>query len=209
MDINISPIANNYNLNTSHPLQVDPNSYINYPKYVTISSMDRDLLSYPKSSEFEIELPQALENVSAVSLYSWDFPANYEVFTPERNNLYLRFTIVEPYIPIGTVSLLDEAIYNCLEMNKTTILTISITKGFYTQYQMVTELTNKLNKEISDILAIYIQNHNSDGKYNSLLPINDDSYDRFVVIYNAVKQNIWFGNRADKFILNNLSIFED
>jgi hypothetical protein len=84
--------------------------------------------------------------------------------------------------------------------------TISITPGFYTQNQMVTELTNKLNKCVSDLLEIYI-NDNS-PTYDSLLPVDDNTYDRFVVIYNSVKQNIWFGNRADKFVLTNSIIFE-
>jgi hypothetical protein len=205
MDINVSPIANNYNLNTTHPLQVNANTYISYPKYVSIDSTDRDVLSYPKSTFFDIELPQALENVTAVTLYSWDFPANYEVFTPDRNNIYMTFTITEPFLP-SSPSLLDEAIYNCLESNKNKTNYITITRGFYTQYQMVTELTNKLNKAVSDLLDTYINDNLS--KYSSLLPISDNTYDRFVVIYNEVKQNIWFGNRADKFVLNNSIVFE-
>jgi hypothetical protein len=206
MDINVSPIANNYNLNTTHPLQANANTYIGYPKYVSIHSTDRDVLSYPNSTDFEIELPQALENVASVSLYSWDFPANYEVFTTSKNNRIIKFTITEPFLP-SSPTLLQEAIYNCLEINKDNVNTVTISSGFYTQIQIVTELTNKFNKAVSDLLETYINDNLS--KYSSLLPINDNTYDRFVIIYNQVQQNIWFGNRADKFVLNNSIIFEN
>jgi len=50
------------NLNTSHPLIPSSQEYMIYYKYVSIHSEDRDILNYPNSSEFEIELPEDIVN---------------------------------------------------------------------------------------------------------------------------------------------------
>ena len=61
-------------LNNNHPLIPNSNQYLFERKFVSINSEDRDLIKYPNSSEFEIELPQDYVNVQSVKLYSWSFP---------------------------------------------------------------------------------------------------------------------------------------
>ena len=205
MDLNINPIAGNYQLNTVHNVQPNANTYFMEKKFVSIHSEDRNVIAYPNSGEFQITLPQTLNNVVKVKFSAFDFPANYDVFSRERDNTKLAFSIVNPYFPTTSPTLLSEAIYECLESIKDTILIAQIATGFYTQNQMVIELTNRLNKEISDQLNQFVLNNLP--KYSSLLPITDSTYDRFVVIYNAVQQTIIFGNTADQFTLNNSNIF--
>ena len=70
-----------FNTNTSHPLIPNTQEYIYYKKYVSIHSEDRNMLKYPSSSEFEIEMPEDLLNVVALRLVSWTFPSNYNTFS--------------------------------------------------------------------------------------------------------------------------------
>lgn len=205
MDINITPIAGNYQLNTTHNVQPNANAYFMEKKFVSIHSEDRNVLTYPNSGEFQITLPQTLNNVVKVKFSTFDFPANYDVFSRERENTKLAFSMVEPYLPTTSPTLLSMAIYECLVSIKNTVLIVEIATGFYTQNQMVTELTNRFNKVISDKLHEFVLNNIP--KYGSLLPITDATYDRFVVIYNSVQQTIMFGNTADQFTLNNSNIF--
>jgi hypothetical protein len=206
MDINVTPIAGNYHLNNSHNLQPNANTYFVEKKYVSIHSEDRNFIMYPKSGDFQITLPQTLNNVIKVRLATYDFPSNYDVFSRDINNINLAVSMGAPYFPTGAaIGSLYMAIYECLLSVQDTNIIVTITSGFYTPTQMVTELTNKLNKTISDLLNIYVLAHLS--TYSALLPITDTTYNRFVVIYNEVKQNIWFGNRADPFTLNNSLVF--
>ena len=205
MDIDVKPLTNNYVLNSTHPLQPNSNQYMTYRKYVSIHSGDRNILSFPKSSSFEIVLPQTIDHVCSVSLYSWDLPSKFDVFTEERNNKTLYFSIPEPYKPTNGI-LLDEAIYSCLLENQNNVLKITISSGFYKQEQMVTELTNRMNTKITELLDEYVK---SNPTYSSLLPLSRDAYNRFVVVYNSIKENIWFGNTADKFVLNNETAYMD
>ena len=46
-----------FNTSSSHPLIPNANQYYVDKKYVSIHSEDRDILRYPRSGEFEIELP--------------------------------------------------------------------------------------------------------------------------------------------------------
>ena len=205
MDMNTNPIVGNYHLNATHNLQPNANTYFVEKKYVSIHSEDRNILMYPKSGEFQITLPQILNNVIKVRVATYDFPSNYDVFSRDMNNIQFAFSMGQPYFPIGAPPFsLDKAIYECLLSIQSTIFIVEITTGFYTPTQMVTELTNKMNKLISDQLNLYVI---ANPVYSGLLPITDTTYDRFVVIYNEVKQNIWFGNTADTFTLNNSNVF--
>lgn len=200
-----APFTHPYKLNNGHPIQTSANSFVNVQKLVTFSSAARDVLKYPNSSNFKIRLPSPIENVVQLLLYQHSIPIVFDVFSAQRNNIELAYTITNPYQPTELTSLLNVAIYECLMSIKDDVQTIRISKGFYNPQQMVTELTNKLNKSVSDNLLIFVEQNLS--KYGSLLPLNDDSYDRFVVVFNEVEQNIWFGNRADQFILQNEDVF--
>ena len=193
-----------FNTSTSHPLIPNSNQYYVDKKYVSIHSEDRDILRFPKSSEFEIELPQDYLNVQQVTLSQWSFPANYNVFSPTNFNIGMSFRFENVYNP-GDNSYsdpLNEAIFAALYNNIDTEHIILIETGFYNPEQMATELTNKMNSVITNFLSNYFTNTPAYNYANDLLT-NAGGYDRFVVVYNEVGQRIWFGNTADQFILTN------
>ena len=206
MDMNTNPLTGNYHLNNTHNIQPNADTYYIEKKYVSIHSEDRNIIMYPKSGEFQINLPQTLSNVIKVRAVTYDFPSNYDVFSRDRDNVQLAITMGTPHVPmVLTAGSLRKAIYECLLSITNTMFVVTITTGFYTPQQMVTELTNRLNKLISDQLSSYVNAHL--GEYAALRPITDSAYNRFVVIYNEVQQNIWFGNTADPFTLNNSNIY--
>ena len=55
-----------YNTSTNHPIIPNAQQYMFEQKYVSIHSEDRDIVKYPCSSDFEIELPQDYCNVQGV-----------------------------------------------------------------------------------------------------------------------------------------------
>jgi hypothetical protein len=71
---------------------------------------------------------------------------------------------------------------------------------------MVTELTNRFNAVVTQQITDYlILNTPLNPSYVALL--NDftvaGGYTQFVIVYNSVIQNIWFGNRSSGFIITN------
>ena len=202
-----------YNVNTNHPLIENSQEYVFYKKYVSIHSEDRDSIKFPNSNEFEIELPEDLINVHTVRLVHWTFPANYDTFSSTNSNVTMTFKINNPYNPgeNGLVNELYEQIFNCLFMTKDENFNIIIQEGFYNPQQMVTELTNKFNYAVSLRINNYFRDTASPYYNPVTFPILLDEfnlvggYTNFVIVYNAVSQKIWFGNRADGFILTNSS----
>jgi hypothetical protein len=206
MNFNPNYITNGYNLNTAHPIQPNAQEYMSYTKHVSIHSEDRDVIKFPNSSLFEIELPEDINNVVSVRLTNWTFPANYSTFSETFNNLTMAFQITNPYNPAEHLvsDPMSEAIYQCLFTTQSDKYDVIIEEGFYTPIQMVTELTNKFNEAVTLRIKTYLTN--TSDKYKYLLD-SFTTYDRFVIVYNQVKQNIWFGNIADEFILLNSDIF--
>lgn len=193
-----------FNTSNSHPLIPNSNQYYIDKKFVSIHSEDRDVLKYPKSTEFEIELPQDYLNVQQVTLSQWSFPANYNVFSPTNFNIGMSFRFLTAYNP-GDNSYSDpltEAIFAALYNNIETEHIILIETGFYTPDQMATELTNKFNTVITNFLNNYFTRT---AAYNYAVELlnNAGGYNRFVIVYNAVGQRLWFGNTADQFVLTN------
>jgi hypothetical protein len=205
-----------YNVNTSHPLIPNSQEYIFYKKYVSIHSEDRDVLKYPTSSEFEIELPEDYLNVSAIKLVQWTFPANYTTFSSGTGNNYLGFQITNPYNP-GQFSVSNDLSFRIFEAlyNSNKDYLFIIEDGFYNPIQMSTELTNKFNFAVTERITNYFKkqiiDNPGDGWELTLEQfILVGGYNRFIVVYNNVSLNLWFGNRADGFkILNEISKIED
>jgi hypothetical protein len=198
-----------YDVTTNHPLIQSAQEYLNYKKYVSIHSEDRDILKYPNSNQFEIELPEDLLNVVNVSLYSWTFPANYSTFSALNLNIYMSFLITNPYNP-GEHSLsnpLQDAIFEFLFTNIGNNYYIVIEEGFYNPTQMANELTNKFNHSVTLSITNYFQAKidSGDTSYVTILAdfIAAGGYTRFVIVYNNVSQKIWFGNTSDGFTLTN------
>ena len=207
--------SRNFNTNTSHPLIPNSQEYIYYKKYVSIHSEDRNILKFPNSSEFEIELPEDILNVAALRLVSWTFPANYNTFSFVNNNTGMTFLINNPYNPNinGVTNILVVKTFECLFLSQTENFVIIIADGFYNPQQMVTELTNKFNEAVTDRLTTYFTTKSTDASLNVveqaeyITALNDlntnGGYNNFVIVYNNVSQKIWFGNISDGFILTN------
>ena len=199
-----------FNVNETHPLTPNSQNYTYYKKYVSIHSEDRDFIKYPNSSLFEIELPEDYLNVSTIRLVDWTFPANYSTFSPLSSNITMTFIINEPYNP-GEHELSDplqNAIFEALYNSKSSHYKLIIEVGFYNPDQMATELTNKFNEAVNIVITAYF----TDKGYTDLLTqfIADGGYKQFVIVYSAVGQKLWFGNKSSGFILtNSTSLIKD
>jgi hypothetical protein len=216
---------NNFNTSTNHQLIPNSNNYIYEQHYVSIHSNDRDIHKYPKSSEFEIEMPKDYLNVISMRLHSWSMPSNYNVFSIQNYNIIMTFKLSTLYDPTGVSDFIDasyaatsNAFYQALKYNQEKNYVAIIEQGFYNPEQMANELTNKFNDVINNIINIFLNLPNAidyfsnpthytiskeiyDSRY--LLDNLKYLYGRFIVVYNTVNQKLWFGNRADKFILTN------
>jgi len=194
----------NLNISTSHPLINNSQQYVYQKKYVSIQSQDRDILKYPVSSSFEIQLPQDYLNVQSVKLSDWSFPSNYYVFSKEQYNTIFVFSIIEPYDPYtnNNNDPLQQAIFSGLNNRINDPFTCSIQDGTYTPTQISTELTNKMNESVNEYLISYLSEY-----FPNLLQLYIDTggYSDFVVIYNSVSIKLLFGNKNSGFKLNNSS----
>jgi hypothetical protein len=196
-----------YNVNTSHPLIPSSQEYIFYKKYVSIHSEDRDILKFPNSSEFEIELPEDYLNVISLKLVQWTFPANYNTFSSLSGNVFLSFKITKLYNP-GEFSVSDDYNYRIFEalFNSNPVYTFVIEEGFYNPTQMAIELTNKFNHVVTERISEYFENQATiyphDG-WDTMLSefLSNGGYNRFIIVYNTVSLKLWFGNRADSFVI--------
>jgi len=193
----------NFNTNQTHPIINNSREYVYYKKYISIHSEDRDMSKYPNSSQFDIELPEDYLNVISVRLSDWSFPANYNTFSPLTSNVVMTFNINKPYNPAdyGYSDPLQDAIFQALNSNINNNFTIQISNGFYNPTQIVTELTNRFN----EVVSTFIINYFNENGYSSLIPEFNSSgqYNQFIIVYNEVGQNIWFGNKSSSFILTN------
>ena len=190
-----------FNTFTNHPLIPNSQEFMVIRKYVSIHSEDRDILKYPNSSEFEIELPQDYLNVLSVRLESWSFPSNYSTFSKLNNNVVMEFQIINSYEPQDPNSF-QYAIYQALQSNIQKKYSITIEDGFYNPEQMTTELTNKFNEVVTKYINDYFVNNDLSSYINTFKLAG--GYTEFVIVYNIVGQKIWFGNKSSQFILSNI-----
>jgi hypothetical protein len=209
---------NQFNASTNHPIIPNANNYMYEQRYISIHSNDRDLVKFPRSSEFEIEMPQDYLNVVSVRLHSWSMPSNYNVFSLQNYNIVMTFKLSTLYDPSGqtftdaSYQLVSEAFYAALSYNQDKNYVVIIEQGFYNPEQMATELTNKFNDVINNTISAFL-NSPEGSPYAVAKSIYESDasgsviskylYSRFVVVYNTVNQKMWFGNKGDKFILTN------
>jgi hypothetical protein len=195
-------VMNNLNLSTNHPLISNSQEYMYENKLVNINSEDRDVLKYPNSTEFEIELPQDYTNVVAVSLNQWSFPSNFHVFTRSNRNISLSFVIDKPYNP-SVLNLVQSTIYDAIIdfHNQKKEFIITIEEGSYTSQNMTTELNRKFNEAVTTMVDEYMTINTP-----TLLPaFQATGYDQFVIVYNEVENKLWYGNKSSGFTITNES----
>jgi hypothetical protein len=202
------------NVFNNHPLIKNSNQYFLEKKYISISSEDRDITKYPDPSEFEMLLPQEYLNIVSAKLYSWSFPANYNVFSGSYYNIFISFKMVKLYNPgeHDVSNALLEGIFAALHNYGDKEILVEIETGFYNPDQMTIELTNKFNDSVTKIINLFLNNPLEWGTndYNLAKQLFDASqgYNRFKIVYNSVSQKLWFGNEAEQFILtNDASVF--
>ena len=195
-----------FNVNRTHPLIENQNKYFYYKKFISIHSEDRDITKYPISSNFEIELPEDINNVLGVSLATWSFPSNYDTFSELNSNILMTFQINNPYNPgeHAFSDALQEAIFEALYDYSNKNYTIIISEGFYTPDLMVAELTNRFNAAVTDVITLFFEKKG----YTTLLTqfLANDGYKQFVIVYNVVQQKVWFGNQSSDFLLTHDSL---
>jgi len=186
-------------------------------KYVSIHSEDRDMLKYPSSSMFSIDLPSDIINVEAIRLVDWTFPANYNSFSKSLQNTIIKFKINNPFNPQLTSTLFSnvyEDSYIALFYNKDYEYTIEITEGFYNPEQLSNELTNKFNEAVTNKLKTFFEENQMNVAFKdfnfatSINSIQQQKYEDFIFAYDEVKQKIMIGNRKDGFTIANSSLFE-
>ncbi len=191
-----------FNTNSTHPLIPNAQQYMFEQTYISIHSEDRNILKYPNASEFEIELPQDYLNVQGARLASGYFPFTIYTFSAAKKNNTMSFKITEVYNPDDPTNLLQTHIYQTL-YNYLENYTIVIEDGFYNEDQMVTELTNRFNQAVTDVLL---------GSTSYLTDPEKVAYEaaggysEFVIVYNEVSSKIWFGNTSSGFVLTNTNI---
>lgn len=195
-----------FNVNTNHPLIPNANQYLNEQYYVSIHSQDRDIIKYPNSSEFEIELPQDYLNVQSLSLANWSFPSNYNVFSDLNANRKMVFQFLTIYDP-GVGTGLTQQIHDILAANLDHLFVITIEEGYYTPESMASELQKKFNSAVNYFLI-----DKDPSLTDDLFVIDgndkDNGYSAFKIIYNDVQQKLWFGNERDSFqLVNDALIF--
>jgi hypothetical protein len=193
----------NKTLQNNHPLIPNSNQYFYERRYLSVHSEDRDFSKYPNSAEFEITMPQEYLNVVSVRLASWAFPSNYSVFsTIGTYNVKMTFKMTNLYNPgeYGVSSPLLEGIFAALYNNIDKQYVITIESGFYNPDQMATELTNRFNEAVTNVINDFFDaNPVTYATAKSLFL----GYDRFKVVYNSVSIKLWFGNTTDQFVLTN------
>ena len=200
------PSSKLFNTSTNHPLIPNANDYVVYKKYVSIHSEDRDVLKYPNSNQFEIEMPEDITNIYSLRLINWTFPANYNSFSYSSSNIAMFFYISNPYNPGANMVFnpLEQAIFTCLFLSSTVLFEFTIQEGFYNPTQMVTELQNKFNFVVTQRIKKYLTDN---GLTTELTQFNaQGGYTKFVIVYNSVGQKIWYGNTSDEFILANEAV---
>jgi hypothetical protein len=193
-------IMSRFNTNSTHPLIPNAQQYMFEQQYISIHSEDRNILKYPNASEFEIELPQDYLNVQGARLTSGYFPFRLYTFSVAKKNNTMSFKITEVYNPPSPTAL-QLAVYNAL-FNYIENYTIVIEDGFYTEAQMVTELTNRFNQAVTDMLLS--SSYLSPADKTALEAAG--GYSEFVIVYNQVSRKIWFGNKSSGFVLTNTNI---
>lgn len=189
-----------FNVSTNHPLIPNAQQYMLEQKYVTFHSEDRNVIKYPNSSEVEIELPQDYCNVQGVKLASWSIPCNYNTFSSSQFNVSMSFRFLE-LLNNGSTEL-QKKINDGLFANLTNSYNIVISEGFYDPFYMASELTNRFNEAVTTYLLFYLNRIERPDLVTEFISLG--GYSDFVIAYNIVKANLWFGNKSSKFIIPNI-----
>jgi len=172
------------NVNRQHDLITRRQTYVLDRKLVTIHSNDRDIKKWPKANNFEVELPETIQNIQSLRVVQTSFPMKLYTFSNEYQNTKMSFKInPEPRNEE------DNKAYVILSENKNHSFTIEIQEGSYSPEEICREIERKMNREVYEYLL------------SNDLTISESQYTFFSLTYDNVSQKIFFGNSLDNFTL--------
>jgi hypothetical protein len=167
-------------LETSHPLIPREKTFLLDRKVLSVHSEDRDVLQWPDSNEFQIELPESVSQVESIRLLNTSFPSNQYVFSRRYQNTRFQFKL--------QIDISDEAYAEWQDVSDE-LITAEIGEGFYTPEDLVNEISSKMNLAVVE-------------KVKSLGPsLGNYSYSHFSCFFHSVRNKILFGNNRDEFSL--------
>ena len=82
-------------------LQPNIHTYGEIRQILSIHSEDRDITKYPKSNQFEVDLPVEYKNVTSMRLTNVYFEGTLDVFSTENQNTILTYNQIPHIIPNG------------------------------------------------------------------------------------------------------------
>ncbi len=178
-------------LNIPHPLNNREQNYVLNQKLLTIHSEDRDTSKWPNSNQFEINLPQTIQDIQSLRLMEVTLPINYYVFTNSYQNTKFMFYL-KPTPHNTDASAAMELTSTKYYRELTGFHTVTINEGSYIQTHLAQEIENQLNMTLTrKILEIE----------KGLGVSSNITYTYFHAKYNNVDQKIYIGNQIDDFEL--------
>ena len=173
----------NLTLNTSHPFVDREQTYFLDRKLISIHSNDRDINKWPNASNFEIELPENLNNVYSLRLINASIPSNFYTFSNSYQNTKILLSL-QPDISGGGAE--QTAISGYYASNTTEVI---ISEGYYDPEQLQNELAGKINAAITlDLRTTALG--------------TSYTYDKFYVKYDKTTHKYNFINTRDNFTIH-------
>jgi len=137
-----------FNVQQQHPLIPREQTYVLDRKLLSVHSYDRDIKKWPNSNNFEVELPESLQNIQSMRLLNISLPSNQYVFSKQYQNTQLEFTV--------SIDGISET------------LRIIISEGSYTPDQLASEIQTKMNLKVASSAPSVPNYNNFRCKYNSV-----------------------------------------
>ena len=162
-------------------------NYVVFKKVLSVHSEDRDITKWPESNHFEVTAPVEYKNVISLRLNNIEIPSSYYIFSEKNQNVKLSFKVNPRYVAGAPPNYPDWAAdassqLVALHLSQSPFFTITIVSGSYDYTQLAYEITEKLNKSVSDYLGI--------------------PYTEFDLKYNTVNMKLMFINSKDNFQLD-------
>jgi hypothetical protein len=165
----------NFIINNNHPIIQREQYYFLDRRLVTIHSVDRDINKWTNSNNFEIELPNTLNNVYSIRLLDINIPNFNYTFSKNYQNTKFSLKLQQDISGGGSEAILINNFY------KKNFSIIEIDEGYYTPIELANEIQNKLNFKISNDINI--------------------NYDKFKLKYDNIENKIFIINTRDNFTL--------
>ena len=181
-------------------------------KYVTINSEDRNVLKYPSSSDFDIDLPQDYSDVQSIDVVDWCFPANYSTFSLKNGNIIITFKFDDVYNPLGACytdssdaeneTLIREALIAVPDLE----LVVIITQGSYSPSELANELTARFNYAVTEYIYKFYSLNNNLRAIAGEIQTDSDKYSYGSLVSDP---NITFGTLGSEFIRTEKAVYDE